>query len=106
MNGIGKLSAVEKKHLLIQCNNTKKNILYRRNEKREAIPYLMDQLEIIGGNEAVFGVSLVHIYQDLAYIYFELQEWDHSLHYYKELQGAAMKTAARTHSANETMHMA
>jgi hypothetical protein len=37
-----KIPAIEKMHIRMQVNNIKKNIHYRRNEKRESIPLLMD----------------------------------------------------------------
>jgi len=103
--GIAKLSSIERKHLQIQSNNTKKNILYKRNEKKETIPYLLNQLEIIGDNEAVFGTSLINIYNDLAYIHYELNDWDECLSYYHKLKEVAMKNAAITHTADEILRM-
>ena len=104
--GIAKLPVLEKKHLRMQVNNTKKNILYRRSEKREAIPYLEDQLAIVGENEAVFGVSLVHIYQDLALVHYELGDYELALAWAEKLIDVAKKTANKTHSANELVQMA
>lgn len=82
----------------MQINNTKKNICYRRNERREAIKYLQAQLEAIGENEATFGVSLTHVYQDMALLHFELEEYAMAMGYADMLIQAALKTATKSHN--------
>ena len=90
----------------MQVNNAKKNILYRRNEKRESIIYLNDTLSLIGENEATFGVSLVHIFQDLSLVHYELGEWELAIGYSQQLIENAYKTANKTHNALELLGMA
>lgn len=100
-----KIPAIEKMHVKMQVNNIKKNIHYRRDEKREAIPLLMDQLKIIGDNEATFGMSLVHVTQDLALVHVEIQEYEQAIHYAEQLEDYARKTATRNHNVHGLLEL-
>ena len=101
-----KIKNAEKRHILMQINNTKKNVCFKRNEKKECLLYLEDQIKQIGEDKFSYGISFNHIYQDLVVIYFELEDYEKAKEYAKLLDQQARITIKQSHNSTELVQIA